>query len=152
MLGTIAAVSGLVGAAIAPKITKTSALWNIFLVSSSVQFVLALLPLVALMFPATARPLFIVFDALWGLSMTLSNISGGAYTVAAVNSESLGRTTAAYRTVTMGSVPVAAILGGFLADTCGLIVPLIIWPAMLGVATLVFFLGTVGRQVKDEAR
>lgn len=141
-LGTIAAISGLIGATIAPRIIKSKSLWNIFAVTATVQFFLALMPLTSLLIPTVARPLFILHDALWGISMTLSNISSSAYRVSVVDSDSLGRASAASRMITMGSVPIAAILGGVLADLAGLKAPLILWPTILGVATVIFFIFT----------
>lgn len=51
----------------------------------------------------------------------------------------------------MGSVPLAALLGGFLADIAGITVPLILWPTILGIATITFFIATKKHQARTKS-
>lgn len=138
LLGTIAALSGLAAAAIAPRIVRTLPVRTIFGVGAVVQSAVAALPLLALLIPAMGYVVMGTFSALWSITITITNIAGGAYAAAAVEPSALGRTAAARRMLTMGVVPVAALGGGLLADVAGMIVPLIVWPGVTIVAALMF--------------
>lgn len=140
LLGTIAALSGLGAAVIAPRIVRALPVRMIFGIGAVVQSAVAALPLLALLVPSAGYVLMGAFSALWSITLTITNISGGAYAAAAVDPAFLGRTAAARRMLTMGSVPVAAFGGGLLADLAGMAVPLILWPALTIVAALLFLL------------
>ena len=142
ILGTIAALSGLLASFIAPKLSRSVPVKRLFAGGAISQTVVASLPLLALLIPAAAHVIFIVFEVLWAVTLTVTNIAGSAYTAAAVNPQSLGRASAASRTITMGSVPIAALAGGILADTVGMPVPLSIWPALTLVAAVSFIVLT----------
>ena len=144
ILGTVAALSGLVASFIAPRFSRSIPVKRLFAGGAISQTVVAALPLLALLIPAAAHVIFVVFEVLWAVTLTITNIAGSAYTAAAVNPESLGRASAASRTITMGSVPIAALAGGILADTVGMPVPLSIWPALTLVAAVSFVVLTRG--------
>ncbi|MGO1686395.1 MAG: hypothetical protein ACTHYR_15595 [Brachybacterium sp.] len=140
LLGTIAALSGLAAAAVAPRIVRALPVRTIFGVGAVVQSAVAALPLLALLVPSTGYVVMGAFSALWSITLTITNIAGGAYAAAAVDPASLGRTAAARRMLTMGAVPIAALGGGVLADLAGMIAPLIVWPAVTIAAALLFLL------------
>ena len=144
ILGTVAALSGLVASFIAPRFSRSIPVKRLFAGGAISQTVVAALPLLALLIPAAAQVIFVVFEVLWAVTLTITNIAGSAYTAAAVNPESLGRASAVSRTITMGSVPIAALAGGILADTVGMPVPLSIWPALTLVAAVSFVVLTRG--------
>lgn len=139
LLGTIAAVAAFASSFVAPRIVDRIDLRHLFAIGGTVQALAACLPLCALVIPYFARPLLVAFEVLWALTLSTTNVAGRAFTATAVPQESLGRTSAAAATLTMGIVPIAAIGGGALADTVGMIVPFILWPVLTAVATLSFF-------------
>ena len=94
-LGTIAALSGLAAAAVAPRIVRALPVPTIFGVGAVVQSAVAALPLLALLVPSTGYVVMGAFSALWSITLTITNIAGGAYAAAAVDPASLGRTAAA---------------------------------------------------------
>lgn len=149
LLGTIAALSGLAAAAVAPRIVRALPVRTIFGVGAVVQSAVAALPLLALLFPGAGYVVMGAFSALWSITLTITNIAGGAYAAAAVDPSALGRTAAARRMLTMGAVPIAALGGGLLADIAGMMAPLIVWPAVTVVAALLFLL--LGRRARREA-
>ncbi|WP_335338928.1 MFS transporter [Actinomyces radicidentis] len=144
-LGTVGAVSGLVAAAVAPRIVRAVEARRIFAVGAMVQAFVAALPLASLLLPGAGAVLMIVFSALWSVTLTVTNIAAGSYLATAVDPAVLGRTAAASRTLTMGSVPVAAFLGGWLGDVVGLAAPLIVWPG-LTLAAAIGFVALTGRR------
>lgn len=137
-LGTVGAVSGLVAAAVAPRIVRAVEARRIFAAGAIVQALVAALPLASLLLPGAGTVLMLVFSALWSVTLTVTNIAAGSYLATAVDSAVLGRTAAASRTLTMGSVPVASFLGGWLGDAAGLAAPLVVWPALTLAAALGF--------------
>ncbi|MDN5822398.1 MAG: MFS transporter [Brachybacterium sp.] len=140
LLGTIAALSGLAAAAVAPRVVRAFPVRTIFGVGAVVQSGVAALPLIALLVPAAGYVVMGAFSALWAITLTITNIAGGAYAAAAVEPSALGRTAAARRMLTMGAVPIAALGGGLLADFAGMIAPLIVWPAVTIAAAALFLL------------
>ncbi|MGP5347930.1 MFS transporter [Arthrobacter rhombi] len=142
ILGTVAAASGLAATFVAPKVAKMLPLRQLFGWGAVAQAVVATLPLAAYVWPPAAIPFLIGFHVLWAVTLTVTNIAGAAYTASAVSSTSLGRTSAAQRTITMGSIPLAALGGGLLADVFGVIAPLTVWPAVTIGAAGLFFLVT----------
>lgn len=138
VLGSVGAVSGLVAAVVAPRVVRAVEPRRIFGLGALVQAVVAALPLAALLLPGAGAVLMVVFAALWSITLTVTNIAAGSYLAVAVDSSVLGRTSAASRTLTMGAVPVAALLGGWLGDVVGLAAPLVVWPALTAAAALVF--------------
>lgn len=144
-LGTVGAVSGLVAAAVAPRIVRAVEARRIFAVGAMAQAFVATLPLASLLLPGAGAVLMIVFSALWSVTLTVTNIAAGSHLATAVDPAVLGRTAAASRTLTMGSVPLAALLGGWLGDAVGLAAPLVVWPGLTLAAALGFVLLTRGQ-------
>lgn len=146
LLGTIAAVSGIGATFVAARVTSRFTMKRIFFVGALAQASIATLPLLSLLVPQIAYVTMSLFSALWAITLTITNIAGAAYAAQAVSAESLGRAAAARRMITMGSVPVAALGSGALADIAGLAVPLVIWPVLTFAAALVFFAMTSGHE------
>lgn len=139
LLGTIAAASGLIAAMIAPRVTAALSLRLVFGGGAIAQALAATLPLLTLLWPGAAHVLLVAYTILWAVILTITNIAGAAYTASVVPKESLGRTSAARRTLTMGCVPIAALSGGVLADTLGMWAPLLLWPALTFIAAAWYF-------------
>lgn len=140
LLGTIAALSGLAAAVVAPRIVRAFPVRAIFGVGAVVQAGVAALPLLALLVPQAGYVVMGAFSALWSITLTITNIAGGAYAASAVEPSALGRTAAARRMLTMGAVPIAALGGGLLADVVGMIAPLVVWPTVTIAAAVLFLL------------
>lgn len=145
-MGTIAAITGLVASMLAPRIVYALPVRRIFVVGAIVQSAVAGLPLLALLNPAGGLVIMGAFSGLWAITLTITNIAGAAYAARAVPVTSLGRASAARRTITMGCVPIAALGGGVLADPGGIIAPLVVWPALTLMAAVVFFMLTARRR------
>ncbi|MFC3399271.1 hypothetical protein ACFOEP_12690 [Microbacterium amylolyticum] len=79
-----------------------------------------------------------MFQATWAIVLTVTNIAGSAYAAQTVPPDVLGRAIGARRMLTMGSVPIAALGGGILADQAGILIPLIVWPSLTLVAAVAF--------------
>lgn len=146
LMGTVAAVSALAASAVAARVTDAVAPRRLFAVGAVVQAGVAALPLTAFLVPAAGPALLFAFASLWSVTLTVTNVAGAAFAAQAVPAGSLGRSAAARRTVTMGCVPVAALGGGLLADAAGLVVPLVLWPALTLAAAGAFFALTRGDQ------
>lgn len=142
ILGTVSAAIGILAAAIAPRIMSTIPVRTLYIWSSITQAIVACLPILALLIPSWARALFLIQSVCWAFTLTIANIAGFSYVAKAVDKEYLGRTSAAMRMVTMGTVPFAALLGGVLADVGAITVPLIIWPALTATAVTVYIILT----------
>lgn len=141
-LATVGAISGLGAAAVAPRIVRAVEARRIFAAGAIVQALVAALPLVSLLLHGAGAALMLVFSALWSATLTVTNIAAGSYLATAVDPSVLGRTSAASRTLTMGSVPVAAFLGGWLGDAAGLAAPLVVWPGLTLAAAIGFVILT----------
>lgn len=139
LLGTIGAVSGIAATFLAPRVVALLSTRRIFVVGAFVQSGVAALPLLSLLVPWIAYGSMSAFNALWAITLTITNIAGAAYAAQAVAVESLGRAAAARRMITMGCVPIAALASGALADLTRLAVPLLVWP-LLTLAAAVSFL------------
>ncbi|PKY70390.1 MFS transporter [Brevibacterium ravenspurgense] len=142
ILGTVSAAIGILAAAIAPRIMNTIPVRTLYIWSSITQAIVACLPILALLIPSWARALFLIQSVCWAFTLTIANIAGFSYVAKAVDKEYLGRTSAAMRMVTMGTVPFAALLGGVLADVGAITVPLIIWPVLTATAVTVYIILT----------
>lgn len=140
VLGTVAALAGLVASMLAPRVVDRVSPPRIFAVGSFLQALIAALPLVALNWHVASRPLLLGFEVAWSATLVVTNIAGYAYLTRSVEREVLGRTSAARRMLTMGCVPFAALAGGLLADAGGLWLPLLVWPALSALGALVFVL------------
>lgn len=141
ILGTVAAAAALTATFVAPAMVRRVSLRRLFGWGAVLQAVVAALSLAAYLWPGAAVVLLLAFEVCWAATLTVTNIAGAAFTANAVSATSLGRTSAAQRTITMGSVPLAAVGGGLLADAFGLGVPLLVWPLLtLGAAALFFML------------
>ncbi|WP_157975787.1 MFS transporter [Brachybacterium sp. YJGR34] len=145
LLGTLAAFSGILATVIAPRVTSRITTRRLFVIGAIVQSGVATLPLVSLMVPPVAYFTMGAFSVLWSITLTITNIAGTTYAAQAVREESLGRAAAARRMITMGSVPLAALGAGALADTVGLAVPLLVWPTLTIVAAIMFLAMTSKR-------
>lgn len=147
VLGTVAAASALAATFVAPSLVHRIPLRLLFGWGAALQAAVAALPLAAYLWPEAAVALLLGFEVSWAVTLTVTNIAGAAFTANAVSASSLGRASAAQRTITMGSVPLAALGGGLLADVFGMGMPLVVWPLLsLGAAAL-FFLLTARRSV-----
>ncbi len=142
LLGTIAAASGIAATFIAPRITRRFPIKRIFVTGAVLQSAVATLPLLSLLVPSIALVTMGAFSALWAVTLTITNIAGFTYAAQSVSEESLGRATAARRMITMGSVPLAALGSGALADIAGLATPLAVWPTLTLVAAIGFLFMT----------
>nr|WP_083281381.1 MFS transporter [Brevibacterium sp. HMSC08F02] len=142
ILGTVSAAIGILAAAIAPRIMNTIPVRTLYIWSSITQAIVACLPILALLIPSWARAFFLIQSVCWAFTLTIANIAGFSYVAKAVDKEYLGRTSAAMRMVTMGTVPFAALLGGVLADVGAITVPLIIWPVLTATAVTVYIILT----------
>lgn len=142
ILGTVSAAIGILAAAIAPRIMNTIPVRTLYIWSSITQAIVACLPILALLIPSWARALFLIQSVCWAFTLTIANIAGFSYVAKAVDKKYLGRTSAAMRMVTMGTVPFAALLGGVLADVGAITVPLIIWPVLTATAVTVYIILT----------
>lgn len=130
LMGTLGAVAGLLASLAAPRVIAAVPLHRLFGVGGLCQGLVAALPLLALLVPAAAPVLLAAAAAAWAMVLTITNIAGSAYLARTVDPTMLGRTSAARRMIVMGSVPVATLAGGILADVAGMAVPLVLWPAI----------------------
>lgn len=144
LLGTLGALSGILATLIAPRVTNRITTKRLFVIGALVQSAVAALPLMSLLVPSIASVSMGAFSALWAITLTITNIAGTTYAAQAVSKESLGRAAAARRMITMGSVPLAALGAGALADAAGLALPLLVWP-MLTILAAVIFLALTSR-------
>lgn len=142
ILGTVSAAVGILAAVIAPRVMNTIPVRTLYIWSSITQAIVACLPILALHIPSWARTLFLIQSVCWAFTLTIANIAGFSYVAKAVDKEYLGRTSAAMRMVTMGTVPFAALLGGVLADVGAITVPLIIWPILTATAVTIYIILT----------
>ena len=142
ILGTVSAAVGILAAVIAPRVMNAIPVRTLYIWSSITQAIVACLPILALLIPSWARTLFLIKSVCWAFTLTIANIAGFSYVAKAVDKEYLGRTSAAMRMVTMGTVPFAALLGGVLADVGAITVPLIIWPVLTATAVTIYIILT----------
>lgn len=153
VLSAVAALSGIVAASSTPWLMRRVKPRLLFGAAAIAQSVVASVPLLSLRVQNLAPFLLLIFFALWSIAITVSNVAGQSFVVASVPKTSIGRASTASRTITMGSVPLAAVGGGFLADTWGFAVPLTAWPLMTLIAAVGFLLLTrhTGLQRDTEA-
>ncbi|MGQ4527118.1 MFS transporter [Dermabacteraceae bacterium P13136] len=151
MLGTLAALAGMFAAVLSVKVTDRFPTKAIYTVGIFAQTLSAALPLCAYLLPAYGAAFMIAFVVAWTLTLTLTNIAGYTYMAQSVDSGSLGRASAALRMIAMGCVPFAAFGGGYLGTVFGLIVPLVVWPALTLAAAGVFIVLTAGAGGRNRA-
>lgn len=111
---TIGAVGGLIGAALSERIVARLGLRRA-LIGSGILLVIAaamLLLLLADLPGAALAALLWSQSFLWGLVQVAKNVATYAWYAEAIPAEVLGRATGLRRTVTMGVVPIASLIGG----------------------------------------
>lgn len=135
LLGSIAAIAGIAAAFLANKISRIVPVRRLYLWGGIGQFLAGALPIAAYLMPSAAVWLLVIHAAMWCVILTITNVASSIYAAVTVSQELLGRVAAFRRTLTMGLVPIASIIGGVLGSVVGIWLPLGLWPAfaLLGV-------------------
>lgn len=135
LLGSIAAIAGIAAAFLANKISRIVPVRRLYLWGGIGQFLAGALPIAAYLMPSAAVWLLVIHAAMWSVILTITNVASSIYAAVTVSQELLGRVAAFRRTLTMGLVPIASIIGGVLGSVVGIWLPLGLWPAfaLLGV-------------------
>ncbi len=77
---------------------------------------------------------------LWSFAVVAASVANMGWAASIIPESHFGRITTARRTLTMGVVPVAGVLGGVCGSTLGILPTLVIWPCLTASALLVYAL------------
>lgn len=132
-----AGVGGVIGASLASRLIDRYDLAAILKATSlGCLAMAALLPLAAI----TSAPIAIIILCVqtlgWGVAMLISNIAMTTWSVSVIDGSILGRTAAAGRTLTMGIVPIASVVGGVIAVAIGIIPTILAWVGLTALASV----------------
>ncbi|ALG29540.1 hypothetical protein AOZ07_11485 [Glutamicibacter halophytocola] len=138
ILGSIGALSGIAAAFLADQISKSVSVRKLYLWGGLGQVVSAAMPLIAFWVPSAAVGLLIVHTAVWGVILTVTNVSASIYAAVTVDQSLLGRIAALRRSLTMALVPIGSIVGGVLGSSFGIWLPLLLWPIFVLFGVLLY--------------
>ncbi|MGW5847592.1 MFS transporter [Streptomyces sp. NPDC055254] len=148
------AVGSLIGAVLAVGVAKRYGPGRAIVIGFGVgSFAQALTPLAG---GPTAVVMAVLFGSflLGGIGTTIGNVHLSTLTQTVTPRPMLGRTNAALRFLTWGTMPVGALLGGWLGDLIGLRATLFVTAAGFAVSLLLVAFSPVGRltALPEEAR
>lgn len=149
VLGSVGAIGGVCASFISGAVSSRLSPRRLYVTGGLIQSLAATLPLVALLLPAAAPAVLLVHVLIWSVTVTITNVSAAVYASVTVDQQVLGRIASVRRTITMGSVPVASVVGGSLGSIFGLWLPLVLWPVLVLTGVAVF--AVMDRQKQNAA-
>lgn len=141
LFASIGGVGGLIGAALAGRISFAYPPEKLLLFSGSAQALLAGCVLLAAFTSDAISLILLTVQALgWGVVALVFNIASSAWVVGIVPEALLGRVLSARRLFTFGAVPLGGLLGGWLGTSFGTTAGLIGWVLATSLAVLCYLL------------
>lgn len=135
-LGVISAAGAMAGAAAAPQLTKRLGLKSLRTSAALLSFPLVLSAAACPWLPGPELLWLSAQSLGWGFLVSLSAVAGAEVLPRTVAREELATVGSAQRTVTLGIMPVAALLGGAAAAVVGAVPLLIVWALLAAAAAL----------------
>jgi predicted MFS family arabinose efflux permease len=135
-LGIVSAVGAILGAAVAPRL---SAKFGLRILRTAAA--LLSMPAVAMAIACQQLPghelIWLAAQSMsWSFLVALASVAGAEVLPRAIPAETLASVGSSQRTITLGVMPVAALLGGVLAVFTGPVLLLWIWAMLAGCAAL----------------
>ena len=141
LLASVGGAGGLVGAALAGRISGAYSPAKLLVFTGSAQALLAGCVLLAAFTTEAISLILLIVQALgWGVAALMFNIASSSWVVEIVPEELLGRVLSARRLFTFGAVPLGGLLGGWLGSSFGTTAGLIGWVCATSLAVLCFLL------------
>lgn len=135
-LGIISAVGAIAGAALAPHLSAKFGLRALRITAALLS-----MPAVAMTIACQQLPghelIWLTAQSLsWSFLVSIASVAGAEVLPRTIPAETLASVGSAQRTITLGVMPIAALLGGALAMVTGSVVLLGIWALLAGSAAL----------------
>lgn len=135
-LGIISAVGAIAGAALAPRLSAKLGLRTLRIVAALLS-----MPAVAMAIACQQLPghelIWLAAQSLsWSFLVSIASVAGAEVLPRTIPAETLASVGSAQRTISLGVMPVAALLGGALAMLTGPVALLGIWALLAGSAAL----------------
>src|SRR5690606_26562276 len=141
LLASVGGAGGLVGAALAGRISGAYSPAKLLVFTGSAQALLAGCVLLAAFTTEAISLILLIVQALgWGVAALMFNIASSSWVVDIVPEELLGRVLSARRLFTFGAVPLGGLLGGWLGSSFGTTARPIGWVCATSLAVLCFLL------------
>jgi Na+/melibiose symporter-like transporter len=129
ILAGLGGAGGLLGAALATRITVRYSASQLTVVTLILMLVLsAMVFLAAFTSPAISMTLLAVQAVLWGVALIVFNVAVTAWVAVITPEHLLGRVSSARRLFTFGAVPIGSLAGGAIGSAFGLPAALALWP------------------------
>lgn len=138
--GAIGAIGSIVGAAVTPKAVALLGLKNIRLYCGIIGGLAVLLTAFCRQLPGSELLWVSAQSLMWNLLISIAAVAGNDVLPRTVEPQHLGLVGAAQRTLILGIMPIAALLGGILGMYLGTFWLLIIW-STLSLASIIPLLG-----------
>lgn len=135
-LGVISAAGAMAGAAAAPNLTKKLGLKSLRTGAALLSVPAVVMASVCPWLPGHELLWLSVQSLGWGFLVSISAVAGAEVLPRTVAREDLATVGSAQRTITLGIMPVAALLGGAAAAVVGTVPLLIVWALLAGAAAL----------------
>lgn len=133
------AVGGLLGALWGPWLIRRWEAPQLMVAGTCGQILAASFYVLAAFSPYPAAVgLVFAHSVLWGLAVVAANVANMGWAASIMPESHFARISTARRTLTMGVVPIAGLLGGISGSTLGIVATLMIWPGITVSALLVY--------------
>lgn len=135
-LGALSAAGAITGAAAAPRLTAKLGL-KVLRSGAALLSVPAVLTAIACQWFPGPEPVWLALQSFaWSLLISVSAVAGAEVLPKTVQPDHLATVGAAQRTISLGIMPIAALLGGLVGALTGPVPLLWVWAALAGAAAL----------------
>ncbi|MFC4718090.1 MFS transporter [Glutamicibacter bergerei] len=135
-LGIVSAVGAILGAAVAPRLSAKLGLRILRTAAALLSMPAVAMAIACQQLPGHELIWLAAQSMSWSFLVAIASVAGAEVLPRAIPAETLASVGSAQRTITLGVMPVAALLGGVLAVFTGPVLLLWIWALLAGCAAL----------------
>lgn len=135
-MGILSAAGAIAGSAAAPALTRRFGLRRLRVAAALLAGPAVLLAVLCRELPGHDIVWLTAQACLWNLLVSLSSVAGADVLPRVAPRESLASVSAAQRMVTLGIMPISAILGGIIASYTGTSFMMVVWAVLASLAAL----------------
>lgn len=135
-LGVISTIGAIIGAGLAPRLSGHNGLRRLRIACALVAVPAVLLAVFCQQLPGPELIWLAIQGLSWNLLVSISAVSGAEVLPKTISQEQLASVAASQRTITLGIMPISALIGGALGTVTGSVPMLVVWAGLAGLAAL----------------
>lgn len=135
-MGIVSAIGAIAGSALSPTLTNRWGLRRLRVGTALVSAPAVLLTAFCTVLPGPEIIWLMLQSCLWNFLVSVSSVAGADVLPRSVPREQLASVSATQRTITLGIMPITALVGGIVATYTGTQVMILVWAALAILAAL----------------